>query len=74
MQRISVTFDTSQRERSPLKEVASQNVPHSDVTFDTTQRERSPLKEVAEWNISCSRSERQRWRWCGGGVLEAWYE
>ena len=42
-----VTEDTSQEDRSPLKEVASANIPYMLVTEETSQEDRSPLKEVA---------------------------
>ena len=38
IQPIERTFDTPQRERSPLNDVAPSNVAKSDVTFDTSQR------------------------------------
>ena len=48
---MSVTEETSQPERSPLKEEASQNMPFMSVTEETSQPERSPLKALAVANM-----------------------
>ena len=45
---MSVTFETSHPERSPLKEEVSVNMPNMSMTDETFQLERSPLKEEAK--------------------------
>ena len=48
---IPVTEETSQEERSPLKEEASKNMTLMSVTDETSQDERSPSKAVALPNM-----------------------
>ena len=55
-----VTEETSQPERSPLKEEAEKNMLDMLVTEETSQPERSPLKEEANRNIKLASSTPDR--------------
>ena len=48
---MSVTLETSQSERSPLKERAPRNIPDMSVTLETSHEERSELKEPPTANM-----------------------
>ena len=50
MKDMSVTRDTSHLEMSPLKDLASLNMPFIVVTLDTSHFEMSPLKEFSRTN------------------------